>query len=67
MDAYQNMGPTTDIFIDLMRWRKSEVMGSDKWDVLKNKFSKENTISMFNFKDGPKRNMLKVQYLSTPT
>jgi hypothetical protein len=54
MDAYQKMGPTTDSFIDLMRRRKSEVMGPDKWDVVKNKVSKENTISMFNFKDGPK-------------
>jgi hypothetical protein len=33
---------------------------------LKNKFSKENTISMFNFKDGPKWKMLKVQYFKHP-
>jgi hypothetical protein len=66
MDAYQKMGPTTDSFIDLMRRRKSEVMGPDKWDAVKNKVSKENTISMFNFKDGPKRKMLKVQYFKHP-
>jgi membrane-bound lytic murein transglycosylase MltF len=66
MDAYQNMGPTTDSFIDLMRRRKSKVMGPDKWNVVKNKVSKENTISMFNLKYGPKRKMLKVQYFKHP-
>ena len=30
MDAYQKMGPTTDSFVDLMRRRKSEVIGPDK-------------------------------------
>jgi hypothetical protein len=50
MDAYQKMGPTTDSFIDLMRRRKSEVMGPDKWDTVKNRVSKEDAISMFNFK-----------------
>jgi hypothetical protein len=35
-------------------------------DVVKNKVSKENAISMFNFKDGPKRKMLKVQYFKHP-
>jgi hypothetical protein len=66
MDAYQNMGPTTDSFFDLMKRRKSEVMGPDEWDVVKNKVSKENAISMFNLKDGPKRKMLKVQYFKHP-
>jgi hypothetical protein len=66
MDAYQKMGPSTDSFIDLMRHRKSEVMGPDKWNAIKNKVSKENTISMFNFKDGPKRKMLKVKYFKNP-
>jgi hypothetical protein len=37
MDSYQNMGPTIDSFIDLMRRRKLEVMGLDKWDVVKSK------------------------------
>ena len=60
------MGPTTHSFIDLMRSRKSEVMGPDKWDVVKNKVSKENTILMFNFKEGLKRKMLKVQYFKQP-
>jgi hypothetical protein len=30
MYAYQNMGPTTDSFFDLMRQRMLEVMGLDK-------------------------------------
>ena len=66
MDAYQKMGPTTDSFVDLMRRRKSEVMGPDKWDTVKNRVSKEDAISMFNFKEGPKRKMLKVQYFKHP-
>jgi len=66
MDAYLKMGPTTDSFVDLMRRRKSEVMGPDKWDTVKNKVSKEDAISMFNFKEGPKRKMLKVQYFKHP-
>jgi hypothetical protein len=41
-------------------------MGPDKWDVVKNKVSKENTISMFNLKYGTKRKMLKVQYFKHP-
>ena len=66
MDAYQKMGPTTDSFVDLMRRQKSEVMGLDKWDMVKNKVSKEDAISMFNFKEVPKREMLKVQYFKHP-
>jgi hypothetical protein len=52
MDAYQKMGPTTGSFIDLMRKKKSEMMGPDKWEVVKSRVSKENAISMFNFKEG---------------
>jgi hypothetical protein len=48
IDAYQKMGQTIDSFVDLMTWRKSEVMGPDKWDTVKNRVSKEDTISMFN-------------------
>jgi hypothetical protein len=62
MDAYQKMEPTTDSFVDLMRRRKSEVMGPNKWEAVKNRASKEDAISMFNFKEGPKWKMLKVQY-----
>jgi hypothetical protein len=60
------MGPTTDSFVDLMRQRKSEVMGPDKWDTVKNRVSKEDAISMFNLKEGPKKKMLKVQYFKHP-
>jgi hypothetical protein len=41
-------------------------MGPDKWEAVKNRVSKEDAISMFNFKDGPKRKMLKVQYFKHP-
>ena len=41
-------------------------MGLDKWELVQNKVSKEETISMFNFKEGPKRPMLKVQYFNHP-
>ena len=60
MDVYQKMGTTNDSFVDLMRWRNSEVRGPDKWEAIKNRVSKEDAISMFNFKDGPKRKMLKM-------
>jgi hypothetical protein len=66
MDAYQKMGPTTDSFIDLIRRRKSKVMGPDKWEVVKSRVSKEVAIYIFNFKEGPKRKMLKVQYFKHP-
>jgi hypothetical protein len=66
MDAYQKMGPTLDSFVNLMRQQKSEVMGPDKWQGVKNRVSKEDAISMFNFKEGPKRKMLKVKYFKHP-
>jgi hypothetical protein len=62
MDAYKKMGPTTESFVDLMSQRKSEVLGPDKWEAIKNRVSKEDSISMFNFKESPKQKMLKVQY-----
>jgi hypothetical protein len=37
MDTCHRMGPTTDNFVDIMRWRKSKVMGPDKWEVVKNR------------------------------
>jgi hypothetical protein len=54
INVYQNLGPTNDTFIYLMRRQKSEVMGPDKWEVVQNIVSKEEAISMFNFKEGPK-------------
>jgi hypothetical protein len=62
MNSYQKMGPTTGSFFDRMRWKKLEVMGPDKWEAIKNRVPKEDVISMFNFKEGPKHKMLKVQY-----
>ena len=41
-------------------------MGPDKWEDVKQKFTKEVANSMFNFKIGPKRKMLKVQYFKHP-
>ena len=41
-------------------------MGPDKWEAVKNRVSKEDVISMFNFKDGSKKKMLKVQYFKQP-
>jgi hypothetical protein len=40
MDVYQNMGPTTDSFIDLMSRQNSEVMGPNKWEIVKSRVSK---------------------------
>ena len=40
--------------------------GHDKWETIKNRVLKEDFISMFNFQEGPKRKMLKVQYFKHP-
>ena len=37
-------------------------MGPDKWVDVEKRVSKADAISMFNFKQGPKQKMLKVQY-----
>ena len=37
-------------------------MGPKKWVDVEKRVSKADAISMFNFKEGPKRKMLKVQY-----
>jgi hypothetical protein len=66
MDAHQKMGLTIDSFVDIMRRRNSEVMGLDKWAIVKNRVTKETFIYMFNFKEGPKRKMLKVKYSKHP-
>ena len=42
--------------------RKAQVMGPDKWVDVEKRVSKEHGISMFNFKERLKRQMLKVQY-----
>jgi len=41
-------------------------MGHDKWLKIEKRVSKEQAISMFNFKEGRKRWMLKVQYFKHP-
>jgi len=41
-------------------------MGPDKWEIVKSRVSKEDAISMFNFKEGLKKKMLKVQYFKHP-
>ena len=41
-------------------------MGRDKWVDVEKRVSKEYAIAMFNFKDGLKQKMLKVQYFKHP-
>ena len=41
-------------------------MGPNRWVDVEKRVSKEDSISMFNFKEGPKRKMLKVQYFKHP-
>ena len=41
-------------------------MGPDKWEVVKERVTTTMEKSMFNFKEGPKRKMLKVQYFKHP-
>ena len=42
------------------------MMGPDKWEVVKKRVTTDMVKSMFNFKEGPKRKMLKVQYFKHP-
>ena len=41
-------------------------MDPDKWVDVEKRVSKADIISMFNFKEGPKWKMLKVQYFKHP-
>ena len=41
-------------------------MGPDKWVDVEKRVSKVDAISMFNFKEGLKRKMLKVKYFKHP-
>ena len=41
-------------------------MGPDKWEVVKERVTTTMEKSMFDFKEGPKRKMLKVQYFKHP-
>ena len=61
INSYRSIGPTTNYFIHLMRMRKDRVMGPERWVDVEKRVSKVDVISMFNFKEGPKWKMLKVQ------
>jgi len=54
INVYSSVGPTTNCFIHLMQMRKAQVMGPEKWVEIEKRVSKEDAISMFNFKEGPK-------------
>ena len=66
IEVYEDLGPTTDSFVALMQRRKARVMGPDKWDVMKERVTREQTNTMFNFKEVLKRKALKVQYFKHP-
>ena len=66
VNVYKTLGPTTDTFVEVMRKRKETVMGPDKWEDVKQRVTKDMVKSMFNFKEGPKRKMLKVKYFKHP-
>ena len=66
VDVYRKLEPTTDTFVEVMRKRKETVMSPDKWEVVKERITTTMAKSMFNFKEGPKRNMLKVKYFKHP-
>ena len=50
VNVYKNLGPTTDIFVEVMRKRKETVMGPDKWEDVKQRVTKDMVKPMFNFK-----------------
>ena len=66
LEVYRNLGSTTDTFVEMMRKREETIMGPDKWEDVKQKVTSDMAKSMFNFKEGPKRKMLKVQYFKHP-
>ena len=50
INSYRSIGPTTDCFNHLMQMRKAQFVGPDKWVDVEKRVSKEDAISMFNFK-----------------
>ena len=66
VNVYKNLGPMNDTFLEVMRKRKEIVMGPDKWEDVKQRVTKDMAKSMFKFKEGTKRKMLKVQYFKHP-
>ena len=39
VDVYRKLGLTIDTFVDVMRKRKETVMGPNKWEVFKQRFT----------------------------
>ena len=66
IEVYEDLGPTTDGFVDLKQRRKEQVMGLDKWSVVKERVTREHANSMFKCKEVLKRKALKVQYFKHP-
>ena len=66
VDVYLRIEPTTNTFVEVMRKRKEIVMGPDTWEIVKHRVTIEMAKSMFNFKEGLKRKMLKVKYFKNP-
>ena len=62
IEVYEDLGPTTNGFVALMQRRKPQVMGPNKWAVVKEGVTREHANSMFNFKEGLKHKELKVKY-----
>ena len=66
IEVFEDLGPKTYGFVDLMQRRTTQVMGLDKWVVVKERVTREHANSMFNFKEGLKHKELKVQYFKHP-
>ena len=66
IEVYEDLGPTTNGFFALMQRRKAQVMGPDKWAIVKERVTREQANSMFNFKEGLQQKSLKVQYFKHP-
>ena len=41
IEVYEYLGPTIDSFVALMQRRKAQVMGPDKWVVVKERVTRE--------------------------
>ena len=66
IEVYEGLGPTTDDFIYLMHRIREQVTSTGNWSVVKERVTNKNANSMFNFKQGLMRKMLKVQYFNHP-
>ena len=63
--SYRTAAPIKYCFIHLMRMWRDHFMGPNKWFDVEKRVSKEDSISMFNFKEGPKQKMLRCNISST--